>query len=86
MIKELKYFFFITVIITFIFFTLKFYFSDVNIKNSFRTVNNIDNKIKKYKKNLTLLKNNTNSIIEFSQNQKKSQKKYYFWDLLQRND
>ena len=45
MIKELKIVFFILVIIFFLIFTLRFYFSDENKKNTFRSINNINNKI-----------------------------------------
>ena len=86
MIKELKYFFFISVIIAFSFFCLKFYFSDKNIKNSYRSINNIDIKINKYKKDLSILINNTENIIEYTENPNKEKKKYYFWDLIKIND
>ena len=45
MIKELKYLFFILTIFVFIFLILKYYFSDNNKKNSYRSLVNIDKKI-----------------------------------------
>jgi len=86
MIKELKYFIFLIVVISFIFFTTKYYFSDKNIKNSFRSLNNIDIKINKHEKNLIILKNDTQNIIEYVDKQNKKKKKYYFLDLLNLDD
>tara|TARA_B100001250_G_scaffold335059_1_gene301172 strand:+ start:267 stop:530 length:264 start_codon:yes stop_codon:yes gene_type:complete len=83
MIKELKYLIFILVIFFFIFFTVRFYFSDENIKNSYRSSSILDEKIKETENNLILLKNDTENIIEFVEykNSKKT-KKFSFWDLL----
>ena len=63
MIKELKYLFFLIAIFFFLFFTLRFYFSDDNFRNSYRSLSNLDNEIKKSEEKLPLLKNNTNNII-----------------------
>jgi len=83
MIKELKYLIFILVIFFFIFFTVRFYFSDENIKNSYRSSSILDEKIKETENNLILLMNDTENIIEFVEykNSKKT-KKFSFWDLL----
>tara|TARA_B100001175_G_scaffold309727_1_gene311799 strand:+ start:273 stop:536 length:264 start_codon:yes stop_codon:yes gene_type:complete len=83
MIKELKYLLFIIVIFFFIFFTVRFYFSDENYKNSYRSISEVDEKIKKSEKDLVLLKNNTKNIIEFVEieNDKKT-KKFSFWELI----
>tara|TARA_B100001540_G_C15432819_1_gene473002 strand:- start:48 stop:308 length:261 start_codon:yes stop_codon:yes gene_type:complete len=86
MIKELKYLTFLVVIISFFFFTAKHYFSDKNIKNSFRALENIDMKINNYEKNLIILENNTNNIIEYVDKQNEKKKKYYFLDLLNFDD
>ena len=84
MLKEIKYLFFIVIIILFIFFTGKYYFSNENIKNSYRSYKNIDQKIKDYSKNLPLLKNDTENIIEYvKQTDKKKKKKFNFWKLLE---
>ena len=56
MFKEIKYSIFLIVIFIFIFFTGKHYFSDTNKKNSFRSLNNIDQKINLYSQNLPILK------------------------------
>ena len=84
MLKEIKYLFFIVIITLFIFFTGKYYFSNKNIKNSYRSYKNIDQKIKDYSKNLPLLKNDTENIIEYvKQTDKKKKKKFNFWKLLE---
>ena len=83
MIKELKYLFFIIFIFFFLFFTVRFYFSDENQKNTYRSINILDKKIKKTEKDLILLKNNTENIIEYVENvDNKKTKKYSFWKLL----
>ena len=84
MLKEIKYLFFTVIIISFLFFTGKYYFSNENIKNSYRSYKNIDQKIKDYSKNLPLLKNDTENIIEYvKQTDKKKKKKFNFWKLLE---
>ena len=84
MIKELKYIFYLLVIFFFIFFTGKYYFSDENIKKSYRSQKNIDEKIKVYAKNLPILENDTNDVIEYvKQTDKKKKKKFNFWKLLE---
>ena len=55
MLKEIKYLFFIIVISVFIFFTGRYYFSDENLKNSYRSFKNNDEKIKLYSENLPVL-------------------------------
>ncbi len=84
MLKEIKYLIFIVIILLFIFLTGKYYFSDENIKNSYRSYKNIDEKVKIYSKNLPLLKNDTENIIEYvNQADKKKKKKFNFWKLLE---
>ena len=84
MLKEIKYLIFVVIIILFLFFTGKYYFSNENIKNSYRSYKNIDEKIKVYSKNLPLLKNDTENIIEYvKQTDKKKKKKFNFWKLLE---
>ena len=84
MLKEIKYLIFVVIIILFLFFTGKYYFSNENIKNSYRSYKNIDEKIKFYSKNLPLLKNDTENIIEYvKQTDKKKKKKFNFWKLLE---
>ena len=83
MIKEIKYLLFIIVIFAFIFFTTKYYISDKNKKNSYRSLTNINNKINLYAEKLPILENNTKDIIEYiNETETKKKKKYYFWELL----
>ena len=86
MIKELKYFFYLLTIFLFVFFCVKYYFSDDHIKKSFRSKENIDLKIEEYEKKIVLLKNNTENIIEYPENSNKKKKKYFFWNLINQND
>ena len=83
MVKELKYFFYIFIIFIFLFLTLKFYFSDSNEKKSYRSMIQIDEKIVNYSQNLTLLKNDTNGIVEYvKKNTDENKKDYSFWKLI----
>ena len=65
MIKEIKYLIFLIFISLFIFLTIKYYFSDNNKKNSYRSLVNIDKKIEIYSKKLPVLENDTQNIIEY---------------------
>ena len=83
MIKELKYVIYLFVIFFFIFFTAKYYFSDENKKNSYRSFQSIDKKNAAYAVNLTKLKSDTKNIIEYVENDIGQNKKtYHFWKLL----
>ena len=83
MLKELKYFFFILIIFIFIFFIGRYYFSDQNKKNIYRSINKTDQNIEKLSENLHILKNDTENIIDYVENDKNNEKKkYYFWELL----
>lgn len=72
-------------IISFLFFTLRFYVSNKNIKDkSFNRVN-IDQILKEKIKDLPMIENDTNSVIEFNNSLEKetsNEKKRSFWDLL----
>ncbi|MDC3033948.1 hypothetical protein OA252_00670 [Candidatus Pelagibacter sp.] len=84
MLKEIKYLIFIIVISVFIFFTGRYYFSDENFKNSYRSYKNNDEKIKLYSENLPILENDTQDIIEYvKQTNKDKKKKFNFWKLLE---
>ena len=84
MIREVKYLIFVIIIILFIFFVSKYYFSDSHKKKSYRSLSNIDNKIKLYSKNLPILENDTQNVIEYvKQTNKKKKKKFNFWKLLE---
>ena len=84
MIKEIKYLIFIIIITSFIYFTGKYYFSDENIKKSYRSYKNNDEKIINYSKQLPILENNTQDVIEYvNQTNTKKKKKFNFWKLLE---
>ena len=84
MLKEIKYLIFIIVISIFIFFTGRYYFSDENLKNSYRSYKNNDEKIKLYSEKLPILENDTQDIIEYvKQTNKDKKKKFNFWKLLE---
>ena len=84
MLKEIKYLIFIIVISVFIFFTGRYYFSDENLKNSYRSFKNNDEKIKLNSENLPVLENDTQDIIEYvKQTNKDKKKKFNFWKLLE---
>ena len=81
--KELKYFFYVTIILGFIIFVFSYYFSDKNKRNSYRSTKLYNNKIIKYNKNLLILESDTENIIEYSENNlNKDKTKYKFWELL----
>ncbi len=87
MLKEIKYLLFIIMICLFLFFTVRYYFSDTNVKNSHRSLMNIDQKIKIYAEKIPILENNTKNIIEYvEQTNKKNKKKFNFWKLLETNE
>ena len=87
MLKELKYFLYLFVIILFFFLSLKYYFSDSNKKNSYRSYKLIDEKITKYSENIILLKSDTVDIVEYvEKNNDKNKKNYNFWKLINNNE
>jgi hypothetical protein len=86
MLKEIKYLIFIIVIFLFLFMSAKYYFSDENKKNSYRSLKSINDKILNYTNNLPTFEDDTDNIVEYvQQNQNKKKKKYNFWKLLDNN-
>ena len=87
MLKEIKYLIFIFVIILFLFLTVRYYLSDTNKKNSYRSFNNINEKINLYIDKLPILDDDTKDIIEYVEQQStKKKKKFNFWKLLDSNE
>ena len=87
MLKKIKFFFFVFIICFFLFFTTKYYFSDLNKKNSYRSFNLIDKKISIYAEKLPILEDDTKDIIEYAeQSNSKKKKKFNFWKLLESNE
>ena len=65
MIKEIKYLVFIIIISSFLFFTIRYYFSDNNEKRNYRSLNQINQKLNNYAKKLPILENDTQNIIQY---------------------
>ena len=87
MLKEIRYFIFIFFICLFLFFTIRYYFSEENEKKSYRSVYNIDEKIEIYAEKLPVLEDDTKNIIEYvEQSNSKKKKKFNFWKLLNSNE
>ena len=87
MLKELKYLFYILIFFLFLFLTLKFYFSDTNKKNSYRSLKEIEDKIITYSQKLILLKNDTSNVVEYIEKSiDKNKKNFNFWKLITSDD
>ena len=89
MFKEIKLAFYIITISLFLFLTSKYYFSDANIKNYFRKINNIDQSIKDIGEKLIVLESDTENIIQDvdkNNDANKKTKNFSFWELLNNND
>ncbi len=83
MLKELKYLLFLIVIVLFFFLSFKYYFSNENKKNSYRSLNNIEDKTENYSRNLILLNSDTVNIVEYIEKSiDKNKKNYNFWKLI----
>ena len=87
MYKEIKYLIFTIIISLFLFFTGKYYFSDINKKNSYRSLNDINKKINLYAKKLPVLEDDSKNLVEYiEQTNNKKKKKFNFWKLLESNE
>jgi len=87
MLKEFRYLIFIIIISLFFFFVGKYYFSDTNKKNSYRSFNNIEKKIDLYSLKLPILENDTKDIIQYVEKSNvNKKKKFNFWKLLEQDD
>ena len=83
MLKEIKYLIFVFIISLFLFFTLRYYFSETNKRNSYRSLKMIDDRINIYAENIPILEDDTKNIIEYvEQTDNKNKKKFNFWKLL----
>ena len=87
MIKELKYFLFLSIIFLFISLNLKYYFSDNNKKKSYRSLKENEKRIKNFSQNLILLQSDTKNIVEYvKKTTTKNKKDYNFWKLINNNE
>ena len=83
MLKEVKYLVYLLTIFFFIFFVIKFYFSENNIKWSNQVILQYQNILDKKFINLPIIKDDTNDIIEYTSeiDDLKNKKQRKFWDL-----
>tara|TARA_E500000331_G_C16928323_1_gene570839 strand:+ start:201 stop:464 length:264 start_codon:yes stop_codon:yes gene_type:complete len=87
MLKEIKYIIFVFIICLSLLLTGKYYFSDLNKKNSYRSLNSIDKKIKAFEQNLPILEDDTKNIIKYiEESNNNNKKKFNFWKLLESNE
>jgi len=87
MLKELKYILYLFLITLFFFLSLKYYFSDKNKKNSYRSYKQVDEKNNMYSQNIILLKSDTINIVEYVEKTiDKNKKNYNFWKLINNNE
>ena len=88
MLKEVKYIVYLFTIFFFIFFVIKFYLSENNIKRSNRIIFQYQNELDKKFNNLPIIKNDTNDIIEYTNEIEifKNKKQRKFWELLKTNE
>ena len=88
MLKEVKYVVYLLTIFFFIFFVIKFYFSENNIKWSNKVILQHQNILDKKFINLPIIKDDTNDIIEYTSEIEdfKNEKQRKFWDLLKTSE
>ena len=88
MLKEIKYVVYLLTIFFFIFFVIKFYLSDNNIKWSNKVILQHQNILDKKFINLPIVKDDTKDIIEYTSEIEdfKNKKQRKFWDLLKTSE
>ena len=88
MLKEIKYVVYLLTIFFSIFFVVKFYLSDNNIKRTNKVILQYKNELDKKFNNLPIIKNDTKDIIEYQNEieEFKNKKQRKFWDLLKANE
>jgi len=88
MLKEVKYVVYLLTIFFSIFFVIKFYLSENNIKLSYKVMLQYQNELDKKFNNLPIIKDDTNDIIEYTNEieEFKNKKQRKFWDLLKTNE
>ena len=88
MLKEVKYVLYLLTIFFFIFFVIKFYLSENNIKWNNKVILQYQNILDKKFINLPIIKDDTNDIIEYTNEIEdfKNKKQRKFWDLLKTSE
>ena len=88
MLKEIKSVIYLVTIFFSIFFIVKFYLSESNIKHTNRIIHQYKNELDKKFINLPIIKSDTDNIIEYTNEIEKfkNMKQRKFWDLLKTNE
>ena len=88
MLKEIKYVVYLLTVFFFIFFVIKFYLSENNIKLSNKVMLQYQNVLDKKFISLPIIKDDTNDIIEYTSEIEdfKNKKQRKFWDLFKSNE
>ena len=88
MFKEVKYVFYLLTIFFSIFFVVKFYLSENNIKRSNKIILQHEKELDNKFSDLPIIKDDTNDIIEYTNEVEefKNKKQRKFWDLLKTSE
>ena len=88
MYKEVKYLLYLLTIFFSIFFVIKFYLSENNIKRSNKIILQYKNGLDKKFDNLPIIKDDTNDIINYTNEieEFRNKKQRKFWELLKKNE
>jgi hypothetical protein len=88
MLKEVKYVVYLLTIFFFIFFVIKFYLSENNIKWTNKVILQYQNILDKKIIGLPIIKDDTNDIIEYTNEVEdfKNEKQRKFWDLFKTSE
>ena len=88
MLREIKYVVYLLTIFFSIFFVIKFYLSENNIKLSNKVMFQYQNELDKKFNNLPIIKDDTNDIIEYTNEIEEfiNMKQRKFWDLIKTNE
>tara|TARA_B110001454_G_C12442506_1_gene318484 strand:+ start:121 stop:378 length:258 start_codon:yes stop_codon:yes gene_type:complete len=85
MIKEIKYLFYLIVLLFFIYLIANYYFSDYYEKKSYRNISNFLDNLNSKKVDVPLIENDTKNIIEYKTNLEEiiNKKERQFWELIE---
>ena len=88
MLKEIKYLLYSLIIFFSIFFVVRFYLSENNIKMSNQIIFHYQNGLDKKFDNLPIIKDDTNDIINYTNEieEFRNKKQRKFWELLKKNE
>ena len=88
MLKEVKYVVYSLTIFFFVFFVIKFYLSEDNVKWSNKVILQYQNILDEKFISLPIIKDDTNDIIEYTNEIEdfKNKKQRKFWDLFKTNE